>query len=111
MNRQRLFSFLLLIPLQGSGQDALNPARLPEAQVIGEEEESRLGESGQSPSLLLGPETIRQSPLPSIADLLRQQAGVNFTSFFGSTGTGVPQLRGFGENTSPRVLILVDGLP
>ncbi|MGC6457561.1 MAG: TonB-dependent receptor [Akkermansiaceae bacterium] len=111
MKGLQLFSYLLLISLQVSGQDALTPARLPEAQVVGEEEESRLGEAGQSPSLLLGPETIRQSALPSVADLLRQQGGVSFTSFFGSTGTGVPQLRGFGENASPRVLILVDGLP
>ena len=107
MKGLRLFSYLLLISLEVSGQDALTPAHLPEAQVVGEEEESRLGEAGQSPSLLLGPETIRQSALPSVADLLRQQGGVSFTSFFGSTGTGVPQLRGFGENASPRVLICI----
>ena len=77
MKGLRLFSYLLLISLEVSGQDALTPAHLPEAQVVGEEEESRLGEAGQSPSLLLGPETIRQSALPSVADLLRQQGGVS----------------------------------
>lgn len=111
MDSRKLLPFLVLLPLPGAGQDVFVPANLPDDQVIAEEKKGRLGATGQSPPILLEGKTIRRSALPSVADLLRQQAGVNFTSFIGSTGTGVPQLRGFSENASPRVLILVDGLP
>lgn len=104
----------LILPLTlGSlcGQDVLRHA-LPEVEVTGQHPtESRLRVPGSGETLSLNSEEIRTSPLSSIAGLLRQQGGLNFTSFFGSNGTGMPQLRGFAENASSRVLILVDGLP
>lgn len=103
----RIFCLLFLI------HPALaQSTRLPEVRILGvPASEGRLTDTGASPSLLLDSQTLRQSAQASVADLLRQQAGLNFTSFFGSTGTGVPQLRGFGEGASSRTLILLDGIP
>ena len=93
------------------GQGALRNS-LPEVQVVGRSDEAfRLTRPGGNEVLTLPSDVLRTSAIPSVADLLRQQAGVNFTSFFGSAGTGSPQLRGFGEGASTRVLILVAGLP
>lgn len=108
----RRISFILPLTL-GSlcGQDVLRHD-LPEVEVIGQRPAaSRLRVPGSGETLTLTSGDLRTSPLSSIADLLRQQGGLNFTSFFGSNGTGIPQLRGFGDNASSRVLILVDGLP
>jgi len=111
MNRHFRLVLLLQIPFFASAQDALN-GRLPEIRIEGKlESPGRLGQPGHAPSLLIDSETLRQSKLPSVAGLLRQQGGLNFTSFLGSTGTGVPQMRGFGDGASTRILILVDGLP
>ena len=55
--------------------------------------------------------TIQQSGARSVADLLTSQGGVRVTSFSGNASGGTLSLRGFGENSSSRVLILVDGRP
>ena len=56
-------------------------------------------------------ETITQSGARSVADLLVTHGGVRVTSFSGNASGGALSLRGFGENSSSRVLILVDGRP
>ncbi len=55
--------------------------------------------------------TIRESGARSVADLLIAQGGVQVKSFSGNASGGTVSLRGFGENSSSRVLILVDGRP
>jgi iron complex outermembrane recepter protein len=55
--------------------------------------------------------TISLSGARSVADLLTSQGGVRVTSFSGNASGGTLSLRGFGENSSSRVLILVDGRP
>ena len=55
--------------------------------------------------------TIRQSGARSVADLLASHGGVQVKSFSGNASGGTVSLRGFGENSSSRVLILVDGRP
>ena len=55
--------------------------------------------------------TIRESGARSVADLLIAQGGIQVKSFSGNASGGAVSLRGFGENSSSRVLILVDGRP
>jgi iron complex outermembrane receptor protein len=46
----------------------------------------------------------------SVPELLRRELNVRFASFNGKATEGAISLRGFGENSSARVLVLVDGL-
>jgi iron complex outermembrane recepter protein len=55
--------------------------------------------------------TINQSGARTVADLLVSHGGVQLRSFSGNAAGGTVSLRGFGENSSSRVLILVDGRP
>ncbi|YCM46486.1 TonB-dependent receptor [Verrucomicrobiaceae bacterium 227] len=73
--------------------DSLIPSHFPgNAQVIDEE-------------------TISRAGARSVADLLSSVGGVRLTSFSGNPSAGTVSLRGFGENASSRVLILIDGRP
>jgi iron complex outermembrane recepter protein len=56
-------------------------------------------------------ETLAQAGARSLADLLTSQGGIRLTSESGNAADGQVHLRGFGENSSSRVLILVDGRP
>lgn len=104
-------ALLFALPSFSRGQD-LFKSLLPEIEVVGKSNtNSRLEAPGRGEVLLIKPETLRASAQPSVAGLLRREAGVNFTSFLGSAATGTPQVRGFGENASSRILTLVDGLP
>ncbi|NJR42580.1 MAG: TonB-dependent receptor plug domain-containing protein [Akkermansiaceae bacterium] len=58
---------------------------------------------------VISEEEITKSGAKSLADLLNNQGGVRITSFSGNASGGSVSLRGFGENSSSRVLILVDG--
>jgi iron complex outermembrane recepter protein len=60
---------------------------------------------------VIGEETIRESGARSVAESLTSQGGVQVTSFSGNASGGTVSLRGFGENSASRVLILVDGRP
>ena len=62
-------------------------------------------------STVIDEETIAKSGVRSVADLLAIQGGIRITSSSGNTSDGAVHLRGFGENSSSRVLILVDGRP
>lgn len=91
------------------GQEILEPL-----VVIGErvtEEEKEDGAVGLPGSVVEIPrEVIERAAVGSVGELLEKEAGVPFISFFGNAETGTPLLRGFAENASSRVLILVDGL-
>jgi iron complex outermembrane recepter protein len=56
-------------------------------------------------------ETITRAGVRSLADLLATQGGLRITSSTGNAADGELHLRGFGENSASRVLILVDGRP
>jgi iron complex outermembrane receptor protein len=53
--------------------------------------------------------TIEESNANSIAELLRGQAGVNVSDFFGDGSQATIDLRGFGPTASSNTLILLDG--
>jgi iron complex outermembrane receptor protein len=52
---------------------------------------------------------IRESGLASVPEVLEQLGGVRFRGLTGNGTEGQVSLRGFGENSGLRVLILVDG--
>ncbi|MBK1881468.1 TonB-dependent receptor [Luteolibacter pohnpeiensis] len=54
---------------------------------------------------------IEQSGSRSVADLLVARGGVRITSSTGNLSGGEIHLRGFGENSASRVLVLVNGRP
>jgi iron complex outermembrane recepter protein len=62
-------------------------------------------------STIIDEKTIVQSGARSVADLLASEGGVRISSTSGNLSNGSIHLRGFGENSSSRVLILVDGRP
>ena len=55
-------------------------------------------------------ETIDNTAVASVPDLLRTEANVLFRSFNGKGNSGQAALRGFGEGSGLRVLVLVDGI-
>lgn len=55
-------------------------------------------------------ETIDNTAAASIPDLLRAEANIIFRSFNGKGNQGEAALRGFGEGSGLRVLVLVDGI-
>ncbi|VGO14916.1 Vitamin B12 transporter BtuB [Pontiella desulfatans] len=54
-------------------------------------------------------ESIERSQSQSVPDLLRQKANVRFRSTTGKSMGGELAMRGFGENSGLRVLVIVDG--
>ncbi len=54
-------------------------------------------------------EQIQRSQAQSIPDLLQQEANVRFRSSNGKGNSGELAMRGFGENSGLRVLVIVDG--
>ena len=55
-------------------------------------------------------EAIDNTAVVSVPDLLRTEANVLFRSFNGKGNQGEVSLRGFGEGSGLRVLVLVDGI-
>lgn len=54
-------------------------------------------------------ETIQQSQAGSVPELLQQKANLHIRSSNGKSNTGEISMRGFGENSGLRVLVIVDG--
>ena len=52
---------------------------------------------------------IAASPYSNVAEVLRGYGNINFRSVTGSTASGDLSMRGFGENSQTRILIMVDG--
>ena len=55
--------------------------------------------------------TIEQSNASSVAELIRGQAGLHVSDFFGDGSQATVDLRGFGPTASNNTLVLVDGVP
>lgn len=60
---------------------------------------------------VIGEEAIKESGARSLAELLVARGGLRISSTSGNAAGGAIQLRGFGENSASRVLIMVDGRP
>ncbi|MCU0795585.1 MAG: TonB-dependent receptor [Akkermansiaceae bacterium] len=56
-------------------------------------------------------ETIASSGARSVAELLASRGGIRLTSSTGNPADASVHLRGFGENSASRALILIDGRP
>lgn len=56
-------------------------------------------------------DTIEQSNAKSVAELLRGQAGLHVSDFFGDGSQATMDLRGFGPTAASNTLILLDGHP
>lgn len=91
------------------GQVVLEPTVVEGSRLQDEEEQ-------EEPILLsgnttrIGEELIEESVSNFVPDLLEFEAGVSSRSLFGSSNSAAPSLRGFGENSQLRTLVLVDGL-
>ncbi len=62
-------------------------------------------------AVVIGEKQITESGARSVADLLTARGGLRLSSTSGNASGGAVQMRGFGENSSSRVLMLVDGRP
>ncbi len=60
---------------------------------------------------VISSETIANAGARSLGDLLANEGGIRITSSSGNSSNGEIHLRGFGENSASRVLIMVDGRP
>ena len=54
-------------------------------------------------------DAIASSPYTNVADVIKNYGNVNFRSVTGSSASGDFSMRGFGENSQTRLLVLVDG--
>ena len=66
-------------------------------------------EEANSPVTIIDRETIEQSNAGSVAELLRGQAGLTVTDFFGDGSQATIDLRGFGPTAGSNTLVMVDG--
>lgn len=62
-------------------------------------------------STVIDEKEIAESGVRSVADLLATKGGIRLSTTSGNTSGAAVHLRGFGENASSRVLVLVDGRP
>lgn len=73
----------------------------------------RVGESDPLSQALnstyIGRDKIEESAALNVIDVLEKQANVRFRSVVGSNATGDLSMRGFGENSQTRILVMVDG--
>ena len=62
-------------------------------------------------STVIDEKEIAEAGVRSVADLLATKGGIRLSTTSGNTSGAAVHLRGFGENASSRVLVLVDGRP
>lgn len=96
----------MLAPAIAPGDEEELPALVVEA-----DRDSVLPEHFAGSATVIDEETIAKSGVRSVADLLATRGGVRLTNTSGNSSGSSVHLRGFGENASSRVLVLVDGRP
>lgn len=101
-----MFAGLVLCTITLHGEEPIES--LPVIRVTARRMESHIL-SVPADIQLIRSEQIEQSQARSIPELLRQEANLHVRSTNGKGNTGELSLRGFGENSGQRVLILVDG--
>lgn len=77
----------------------------------GEDEDSVLPPHFAGDSTVIASEEIAKSGVRSVAELLAAQGGIRLSSTTGNSSDAAVHMRGFGENSSSRVLVLIDGRP
>ncbi|MDR2211134.1 MAG: TonB-dependent receptor [Spirochaetaceae bacterium] len=104
------FSFLFFVPILALGSASLFAA--------GEEDLSFVVTAGRTPEetgavpaqvTVITAGDIAASGAASLVEVLGQVPGVRFTGAIGGPGSESVSMRGFGENSYGRVLVLVDG--
>ena len=85
--------------------------RLPELVVDAEEDDRVIPEHFAGEAVVISEKEIAEAGARSVAEVLAARGGVRFTSTSGNPAGGSAHLRGFGENSASRVLVLVDGRP
>jgi iron complex outermembrane receptor protein len=78
--------------------------------VVEASRNTALNDSFAGSATIISEEEIKESGVRSLAEILSTK-GVRVSSTSGNPGNGALHLRGFGENSSSRVLMLVDGKP
>ena len=91
-----------------SGKESAKPGVLDEFAVTAYRFESAPLESPVN-STFIGDRKISESPYYNVADVISRYGNVNFRSYTGSNSFGEFSMRGFGENSHTRVLVMVDG--
>ncbi|MCW1886443.1 TonB-dependent receptor [Luteolibacter flavescens] len=79
--------------------------------VVEADRHSVLPEHFAGSATVIDREKIAKSGVRSVADLLATQGGIRLTNTSGNASDSTVHLRGFGENASSRVLVLIDGRP
>ncbi|MBK1832463.1 TonB-dependent receptor [Roseibacillus ishigakijimensis] len=110
----RLTGFSLsLLCWVGSGALLPGQVSLPPSTVAAVAEEEGLTDSLAFPGSgeSFGREELQDSRSDSVLSFLSAQAGVPFLSVYGNSRSGSPVMRGFGDGSLRKTLILLDGLP
>lgn len=84
------------------------PRELPEIVIIANRSES-VSAPVPGHHSVLHIEDLRAQGVHTVADALRQVAGVQVVDLFGDGSRVTPSLRGFGQNATGNALVLVDG--
>jgi iron complex outermembrane recepter protein len=101
---------VMLLPLFPATAPGEEDEALP-ALIVEADRDSVLPEHFAGSATVIDQETIAKSGVRSVADLLATQGGIRLTSTSGNASESTVHLRGFGENSSSRVLVLIDGRP
>lgn len=100
--------FLVFSSAHGAEEEARDV--LPEV-VIEANRASILPAHIPAAATVISEKEIAEYGARSVAELLAARGGVRISSTSGNISGGAVHLRGFGENSSSRVLIMVDGKP
>ncbi len=112
--KHRLLLILALGPfLRAGAQEREEDGRLDPLVVEADEqnEDTVLPLHFAGNATVIGPEAIARSGARSVADLLVSKGGLRLTSATGNAADSSVHLRGFGENSASRALVLIDGRP
>jgi len=89
---------------------AEEPEELPEI-VVEARRDGVIPQHFAGSATVIDEKEVAESGARSVADLLAMKGGIRLSTTSGNTSGAAVHLRGFGENASSRVLVLVDGRP
>lgn len=103
---------LVLAPFLRVGAQDVDEESLPTLVVdAAEDEDTVVPAHFAGNATVIDRDSIANSGARSVADLLATQGGVRLTSATGNATDAAIHLRGFGENSASRTLVLIDGRP
>ncbi|QJE97616.1 TonB-dependent receptor [Luteolibacter luteus] len=106
MNPRLFIAIFLLSPALGAEESESLSEIIVEANA-----ETVIPAHFAGSSTVIDEEEIAGAGVRSVADLLATKGGIRLSSTSGNSSGSAVHLRGFGENASSRVLVLVDGRP